>query len=77
MVAFNRLDSKLRAIQIKQRRARIQAKIGHSDMKLKHPDWCRDAAAGKYIVMDKKIREDAEKIQIRNERFRSKLHVPI
>ncbi len=75
MVAFSRQESKERAIKIKQADARLQAKQGHPDMKLKHPDWCRDANVGNYTVMDKEIRKECIKKQDRNEKFRSKLHV--
>ncbi len=77
MVAFSREDSKKRAIEIKIRRAKIQARCGHPDMKLKHPGWCKDAALGHYTMLVKETTEDCEKKQIRNEKFRSKLHVPI
>ncbi len=76
MVAFNRQGSKLRAIAIKQRRACIQCHNGHPDMKLKHPDWVRDAQAENpnYTLINKKIKEDCEKKQSRNEKFRTQLH---
>ncbi len=74
MVAFSRQDTKLRAIEKKQYRARIQAKNQHPDMKLKHPDWCRDANDDKYTLLNKSIKEECEKQQMLVERFRSKLH---
>ncbi len=76
MVAFSRQETKTLAIQIKQRRARHKCKAGHPDMKLKHPDWVRDAQAENpnYTLINKKIKEECEKQQVRNEKFRSKLH---
>ncbi len=73
-MGFSRQESKLQAILIKQRVARTKAKGQHPDMKLKHPDWCRDANKGDYTMLNKKIKEDCEKEQIRVEKFRSKLH---
>ncbi len=38
------------------------AKSGiNKDFKKMHPDWCRDAALGKYTIMDKQLREESEK----------------
>ncbi len=76
MPAFNRQETKSRAIKIKQRRARTQAKNGHPDMKLKHPAWVRDAQAENpnYALINKDVKEACEKVQVRNEKFRSKLH---
>ncbi len=73
-MTFSRAQSKVRAIEIKQRRAKTQAKNGHPDMKLKHPDWCRDANTGNYTMLNKKIKEECEKAQLKVERFRSQLH---
>jgi len=73
-MGFDRQVTKLLAIKIKIRRARTQARVGHPDMKLKHPDWCRDAVKGNYTMLDKIIKENCQKKQIRNEKFRSKLH---
>jgi len=77
MVAFSRQDTKTLAIQVKIRRAKTQARGQHPDMKLKHPDWCRDANDGKYTIMIKKITEDTVKEQLKVEKFRSKLHAKI
>ncbi len=74
MDAFSRQESKRDAILIKQYRAKIKARQGHPEMKLKHPDWCRDAVKGDYTVMNRKIKEDCIKAQERTEKFRSKLH---
>ncbi len=74
MPAFSRQEDIKRAIAIKIRRAKTQAKQGHSDMKLKHPDWCRDATKGDYTMLIKKVTEDCQKLQIRNETFEGKLH---
>ncbi len=76
MDAFSRQESKKYAILKKQERARIQCKNGHPDMKLKHPDWVRDAQAENpnYTLINKKIKEECEKAQQRNEKFRSTLH---
>ncbi len=76
MDVFSRKESKLQAIEIKRRRARIQAYQGHTDMKLKHPAWVRDAHAQNpiYTLLNKEIKEQCVIAQIRTERFRSKLH---
>ncbi len=74
MPAFNRADSLTDAIAIKVRRAKTQAKQGHTDMKLKHAGWCRDATKGEYAVLIKEVTEEAQKVQKRNETFTRKLH---
>ncbi len=74
MTAFNRQETKEKAIQVKIRRAIIQSKCGHPDIKLKHPDWIRDAVKQNYTMIKKTITENTAKKQIRNEKYRSKLH---
>ncbi len=75
-MGFNRQETKERAIAKKQYRARIQARAQHPDMKLKHPDWCRDASGDNpnYVLINKKIKEACEKAQAKTEKFRSKLY---
>lgn len=74
MTAFNSQKSINDAVGIKIRRAKTQAKQGHTDMKLKHPDWCRDASKGDYTMLAKKITEETQKAQMRTETFTRKLH---
>ncbi len=73
-MTFSWIQAKKDAIAIKQRRSRTQAKAGHTDMKLKHPDWCRDANQGQYTILNKSIKEETEKKQQRQETFDRKLH---
>ncbi len=75
-MTFSWAQAKSDAVEIKQRRARTQCKAGHSDMRLKHPDWVRDARAASpnYTLINKKIKEECEKAQIRQETFTRKLH---
>ncbi len=73
-MTFSRAHTKSIAIEIKIRRARTQAKAQHKDMKLKHPDWCRDASKGNYTMLDKTIKEECQKAQVRQETFTRKLH---
>ncbi len=74
MTAFNRQDSIKEAIAIKQRRAKIQAKQGHPDMKLNHAGEVRDAQKGDYTLLLKRVKEACEKKQNRNATFVRKLH---
>ncbi len=74
MVAFSREDSKKRAIVIKVRRAKNQARGSSPSMKLKHPDWCRDANKGDYTMLIKEITKQCQDKQAQNEKYRSKLH---
>ena len=73
-MTFSRAQSKIDALNIKLRRARLQAKAGTPDMKLKHNDWVIDAQKNNYVVLDKKIKEEVLKKQLRNETFTRKLH---
>ncbi len=76
MTAFSRQNSKKRAIEIKQRRARNESKRGESSFKAKHPAWVRDAQAQNpnYTLINKEVKEACEKKQMLNEKYRSKLH---
>ncbi len=75
MPAFNRANSKLKAIAKKQYRARILAKLGLPEFKAIHPSWVRDAQAQNpsYTLLNKEVKEKCEKVQVKNEKFRSKL----
>ncbi len=75
-MVFSVKESKIRAIEIKQRRARTQAKLGMKDFKAKHPGWVRDAQAQNpsYTLLNKEVKEQVEKAQIRTETFERKLH---
>ncbi len=75
MTAFSRERSKQRAIEIKVRRAKQMIKSNPS-YKLKHVAEARDGALGKYTLLTKRITEETQEKQIRNEKFRSKLHEP-
>ncbi len=70
---FSRAQSKLRAIEIKQRQAKAKIRT-NSDYKLQHPGEARDAATGKYTLLLKRVKEETEKKQLRNETFQRKLH---
>ncbi len=63
-------------IQMMVGRHRRLAKSQDAELKLKHPDWCRDANQGKYTAMDKSIKDKYEKIQeaykVRREKLVSK-----
>ncbi len=72
--AFPRQKTKQDAIDCKVRRAKTQARNQQKDIKTKHPDWCRDANKGDYTMLTKKITEDCQKEQMKNEKFRTKLH---
>ncbi len=71
--AFSREKSKQRAIEIKIRRAKQMAKSNPS-YKLKHVAEARDADKGQYTLLVKRITEETKEKQLRNEKFRSKLH---
>lgn len=73
-MTFSWAQTKQLAIEIKQRRARCMCKLGHSDMKLKHSDWVKDAQRGDYTILNKKIREQVLLTQKRQETFIRKLH---
>ncbi len=74
MTAFSREESKQTAIDIKIRRAKCQAKSGQSTMKLKHPNWCKDASADNYTILIKEVTEQCKKKQLLVQKFREKLH---
>ncbi len=57
--------AKASAVKKEIYRNRIQAKLGHPDMKIEHPDWVRDAQEGKYTVMDTKVKDKILKRQKR------------
>ncbi len=75
-MTFSWKQQKLDAIKIKQRRARVQSKAGHPDMKILHPGWVRDAQLkdSNYALINKSVKEEVEKKQLRNELFTRKLH---
>ncbi len=73
MTAFNRENSKKRAIEIKIRRAKVMVRKNPT-YKLKHVAEARDAATGKYTLLIKRVTEETQEKQVRNEKFRSKLH---
>ncbi len=72
-MAFSRANSKLRAIQIKQRRAHQMLKTNPS-YKLKHVAEARDAGKGLYKLVDIRIKDETEKAQLRTQKFRDKIH---
>jgi L-fucose isomerase-like protein len=54
--------------QIRQARKITKANLkpGHEknkDWETKHPDWQRDAQQGNYKMLEKKIRENSQKVQ--------------
>ena len=51
------------AILQKIAKNKIQAKLQHSDLKLKHPDWCRDANKNEFTVLEKVTRDETKKRQ--------------
>ncbi len=73
---FSRSQSLLDAIAVKCRRARVQARQGSAEMKLKHAGWVRDASGDNpnYTNINLKITEEIMKKQARNEIFTRKLH---
>ncbi len=73
MTAFSRQQSKLDAIKIKIYRAKLQA--GHNQSyKDKHVAEARDASKGQYTLLIKRITEETQLKQLRNETFKRKLH---
>ncbi len=76
MTAFSRILTKQKAIDTKIRRAHTMAKSRcNTDFNDKHAGECRDAQQNNFKVLDKRVKEETEKKQLRNETFRSKLHL--
>ncbi len=64
LMAFSRILSNARALEIKVRRAKTMSKGNvNPDFDKAHPDWVRDAQNKNYTSMSKIIRDNAKKFQ--------------
>lgn len=73
-MAFSRKETKLKALEIKIRRAKNQARSQKPYHKLKHADECRDANRNNYTMLIKRITKECQDNQLRHEKFTEKLH---
>ncbi len=60
---FSWEKTKKNTIKTKIRRAKTMATAGHSDIKLRHPEWVRDATKHLFTDLEFKIKEDILKRQ--------------
>ncbi len=73
-MGFSWEQAKINAVAVKIRRAKTMALSGENpDFKLKHPDWVRDAQTKNFTILNKKVKEEAEKYQQTYARRRLKL----
>ncbi len=69
VMPFSWEQAKLRAIDVKLRRAKLLAGGGskaspaNPDFKIKHPDWVRDVNTANISVMNKKVKDEVIKMQ--------------
>jgi len=73
-MGFSWEQAKIDAVALKIRRAKTMAVVGSNpDFKLKHPDWVRDAQKKDFTLLNKKVKEEAEKFQQQYAKRRLKL----
>jgi hypothetical protein len=73
-MTFSWRKSMEQTIQDKITRAKIQAKAGHPDFKMDHPDECRDANQNNYTKLTKRITDDIKTKQKLQQQREEKTH---
>lgn len=71
---FSREKQRQDGIEVKIRRAKIQAKAQQPDFKLKYPSEARDANNGQFTELTKRVTKEVKELQEKNRKLKDKIH---